>query len=86
LVEDKARTIDLEKQKMISLEKIDAESRDLTHQRTTDTIREIYSDQHDSLRKQLEQKVQMNKLAEEVSKSSGDINSMVQKLSAEQEG
>jgi len=28
----------------------------------------------------------MNKLAEEVSKSSGDINSMVQKLSAEQEG
>ena len=28
----------------------------------------------------------MNKLAEEVSKSSGDINSMIQKLSAEQEG
>ena len=86
MIEDKARTIELEKQKMLSLEKIDAESRDLTHQRTTDTIREIYSDQHDSLRKQLEQKVQMNKLAEEVSKSSGDINSMVQKLSAEQEG
>ena len=49
-------------------------------------MRELYSDQHDSLRKQLEQKVQMNKLAEEVSKSSGDINSMIQKLSAEQEG
>ena len=28
----------------------------------------------------------MNKLAEEIQKSSGDINSMVQKLSAEQEG
>jgi len=28
----------------------------------------------------------MNKLAEQVSKSSGDINSMVHKLSAEQEG
>lgn len=28
----------------------------------------------------------MNKLAEEVNKSSGDINSMVHKLSAEQEG
>ena len=28
----------------------------------------------------------MNKLAEEIQKSSGDINSMVQRLSAEQEG
>jgi len=54
--------------------------------KTTDTVRELYADQQDSLRKQLEQKIQMNKLAEEVSKSSGDINSMVQKLSAEQEG
>jgi len=40
-------------------------------------VRELFADQHDSLRKQLEQKVQMNKLAEEVSKSSGDINSMI---------
>ena len=30
--------------------------------------------------------MQMNKLAEQVGKSSGDINSMVHKISAEQEG
>ena len=83
LIEDKARTIELEKQKLLSLQKIDSEARDLAHQKACELVREMQADQHDSLRKQLEQKVQMNKLAEEVNKSSGDINSMVHKLSAE---
>jgi len=46
----------------------------------------LFEEQHDSLRKQLQQKVQMNSLAEEISKSSGSINSLVHKMSAEQEG
>ena len=61
----------------MSLQKIDIEARDLAHEKAITSVRELYSDQHDSLRKQLEQKIHMNKLAEEVSKSSGDINSMI---------
>ena len=86
LIEDKTRTIELEKQKLAQLQKIDAEQREITHKKATESQREMYSENHDSLRKQLQQKVQMNQLAEEISKSTGDINTMVQKQSAEQEG
>lgn len=44
LIEDKARTIELEKQKLISLQKIDLDSRDLTHQKSNGAVRELYSD------------------------------------------
>ena len=46
----------------------------------------MYTEQHDSLRKQLEQKVQINSLAEEINKSSGDIGSLVSRLSTKHEG
>ena len=57
LIEDKTRTIELEKQKLAQLQKIDAEQRELAHRKATDGQKELYSDQHDSLRKQLQQKV-----------------------------
>lgn len=54
LIEDKARTIELEKTKVLSLQNIDIEARDLAHDKATLAVRDLYSDQHDSLRKQLE--------------------------------
>ena len=86
LIEDKTRTIELEKQKLSQLQNIDADQREITHKKANENQKEMYREQHDSLRKQLQQKVQMNQLAEEISKSTGDINTMVQKQSAEQEG
>ena len=86
LIEDKTRTIELEKNKLASLQKIDSDNRESAQKREDEKLREVYESQHSSLRKQLEQKIQMNKLAEEVSKSSSDINSMIQKKSIEEEG
>ena len=51
LIEDKARTIELEKQKLISLQKIDLDARDLANGKSVQAVRELYADQHDSLRK-----------------------------------
>ena len=54
LIEDKTRTIELEKQKLAQLQKIDSEQREITHKKAEEGQRELYGDQHDSLRKQLQ--------------------------------
>jgi len=84
LLEDKARTVDLEKQKLTQLHKIDADQREIAHKKGLEAQRELYQEQHDSLRKQLQQKRQMNQLAEEINKNSSNSYSAVQKLSAQQ--
>lgn len=63
LIEDKARTIDLEKQKLTQLQKVDTDQREIAHKKGLESQRELYAEQHDSLRKQLQQKRQMNQLA-----------------------
>ena len=44
MIEDKARTIELEKTKVLSLQKIDIEARDLAHDKATSAVRDLYSD------------------------------------------
>ena len=51
LIEDKTRTIELEKTKLAQLQKIDADQRDITHTGVIDGQRELFREQHDSLRK-----------------------------------
>lgn len=76
----------MEKSKLSELHKIDVQQLDQANERAIEALRQQYEQQNDSLRKQLQQKSQMNSLAEEISKSSGSINTLVQRLSATHEG
>jgi hypothetical protein len=51
LIEDKARTVDLEKQKLAQLHKVDIDQREFAHKKGLDNQREVYTEQQDSLRK-----------------------------------
>lgn len=44
LIEDKARTVELEKQKLLSLQKIDLDGRDLAHEKSVNAVKELYND------------------------------------------
>lgn len=44
LIEDKAKTVELEKQKLLSLQRIDQESRELAHKKAMEAIKETYAD------------------------------------------
>ena len=44
LIEDKATTVELEKQKLLSLQRIDQEARELAHKKAIDAIKETYAD------------------------------------------
>ena len=44
LIEDKATTVELEKQKLLSLQRIDQEARELAHKKAFDAIKETYAD------------------------------------------
>ena len=79
------KTIELEKEKISNLHKIDVENREVQYKRNLENQRRLYDDQHDTLKKQLEQQVQLNTFAQEISKSSGNINSLVSRLSQERE-
>ena len=76
-MEQRTRTIELEKSKMTQLHKIDIDQAKAVHERAEQQLREFHDKENDSLRKQLQQQTQMNSLAEEISKSSGDINTLV---------
>jgi len=44
MLEDRARTIDLEKQKVAQLQKIDTDQREIAHKRGLENQRELYAD------------------------------------------
>lgn len=53
-IEDKTRSIELEKEKIASLQKIDSEQKEMEHRNALARQRELFAEQHDSLRNQLE--------------------------------
>ena len=44
LIEDKTRTIELEKQKLAQLQKIDADQREIAHKKASDSQKELYGE------------------------------------------
>ena len=51
LIEDMNKTIELEKDKLGNLHKIDVGNRDLQYKRNLESQRKLYEDQHDNLKK-----------------------------------
>ena len=80
------KTIELEKEKLSNLHRIDMENREIQYKKNLENQRSLYEEQNESLKKQLQQQVQMNSFAQDIQKSSGSINQLVNKMSAEQEG
>ncbi|CDW83861.1 UNKNOWN [Stylonychia lemnae] len=85
LIEEMNKTIELEKEKIGNLHKIDVDNREVQYKRNLESQKKVYDSQHDTLRKQLEQQVQLNTFAQEIQKSSGNISTLVSRLSQERE-
>ena len=66
LIEEMNKTIELEKEKIGNLHKIDVENREVQYKRNLENQKKVYDSQHDTLRKQLEQQVQLNTFAQEI--------------------
>ena len=54
LIEEMNKTIELEKEKIGNLHKIDVENREVQYKRNLENQKKVYDQQHDTLRKQLE--------------------------------
>lgn len=53
LIDEMNKTIELEKEKVSALHKIDIEQREIQWRRNIDGIKRVYEDQNDTLKKQL---------------------------------
>ena len=73
-------TVELEKEKMQTLNKIDISNKENQQKKQLEEQRRVYESQNEFIKKQLEHVVQMNQFAEDVQKSSGSIQDLVSKI------
>lgn len=66
LIEEMNKTIELEKEKLNNLHKIDVENREVQYKKNLENQKNLYEEQNDSLKKQLEQKMNMNQFGEQI--------------------
>lgn len=85
MIEDVNKTIELEKEKIVNLHRIDIENREIQYKRNLEKQKQIYEEQHENLKKHLQQKSQINLISEDLQKNSLNINVLIQKISLEQE-
>ena len=60
LVEQRTRTIELEKEKLAQLHRMDLDQLKQAHERELQALKDSYQKEHDSLARQLEQQQKMN--------------------------
>lgn len=86
LIEDKNKAIEEAKKKQTQLNKIDIENRELQYAKNLENQRALFESQQSNLKKQLQERVQINDLAKQISESSGNINQLLSKIGAANEG